>query len=271
MDDDPTPVSTSRGLSVEESGKAQNAYNASIIAAPGAKVKMHEDDNVMVSCLTDYRGHQGRIQIVVYNKGMFDLGGLKFEIPDSPSFTIKTQTPVSTNIFPNDEAKLLVAIECMRPFTAPPALNIYLSIQGRGKLYDLQLPLAVSSFYEAMPTSKDVYMQRWKALEANKIEVTEIFQCNIDVDENLVNKMRTNLIPRLRIGYAEGLDNALTLTGCASFKTGTTGPDGNLIAQGVMLRIEADKEGNRFRVRVRAKHQMIAEATKDILKAQLVF
>lgn len=114
-------------------------------------------------------------------------------------------------------------------------------------------------------------MQRWKALEANKIEVTEIFQCNIDVDENLVNKMRTNLIPRLRIGYAEGLDNALTLTGCASFKTGTTGPDGNLIAQGVMLRIEADKEGNRFRVRVRAKHQMIAEATKDILKAQLVF
>ena len=202
---------------------------------------------------------------------MYDLGGLRFEIPDNAAFSIKTQTPVSTNIFPNDEAKLLIAVECMRPFIDPPALNIYMNIQGRGKLYDLKVPLAVCSFYEPMPTTKDVYMQRWKALESNKIESQEIFQCNIDVNENLVNRMRSNLIPRLRIGFAEGLDNALTLTGCASFKTGTIGPDGNMIAQGVMLRIEADKAGNRFRVTVRAKHQLIADATKEILRSQLVF
>ena len=51
---------------------------------------------------------------------------------------------------------------------------------------------------------------------------------------------------------------------------GTMGPDGvTPVIVGVMVRIEADYNGGRFRVTVRSSVQSIAQALKNAIKNQL--
>ena len=123
-----------------------------------------------------------------------------------------------------------------------------------------------------MTCTKDVYMTRWRALEQDKIEEQEVIKANmggIAVDENLVAMIRTKLFPKLNIGLAEGLDTAMTGTGCLSFRTGTAGPDGQPIAVGAMLRLEADQKSGMFRVTVRAKNATVAKSLMTCVKQQL--
>ena len=115
-------------------------------------------------------------------------------------------------------------------------------------------------------------MQRWRALEQDKIEEQEVMKANmggIMVDENLVSMIRTKLFPKLNIGLAEGLDSGMTATGCLSFRTGTAGADGQLIAVGAMLRLEADRNSGMFRVTIRAKNAVVAKSLLTCVKQQL--
>lgn len=83
--------------------------------------------------------------------------------------------------------------------------------------------------------------------------------------------IRNTLGPALKLGQATGLDTDTTYTGCATFRTGTTAPDGSgLISVGGMMRLEADAANGRIRVTARAKHGMVALAMKDAIKSQLV-
>ena len=112
-------------------------------------------------------------------------------------------------------------------------------------------------------------MARWKTLESEKGEQQEVFTASKPIDASTLAFIRQQLVPALKLGLAEGLDNENTVTGCSSFRTGTPGPDGNPLAVGGMIRIEADAKGNRFRVTVRAKHPAIALALKEAYKIQL--
>ena len=112
-------------------------------------------------------------------------------------------------------------------------------------------------------------MPRWKALEGEDREVQEVFSSAVPITAQLMQEIRSVYAPALHLGLATGLDTDLTVTGCASFRTGTPAPEGGgNISIGVMMRLEADISGNRFRVTVRAKHKLISMALKNVLKAQ---
>ncbi|KAJ1397739.1 hypothetical protein B484DRAFT_458636 [Ochromonadaceae sp. CCMP2298] len=74
-----------------------------------------------------------------------------------------------------------------------------------------------------------------------------------------MSHVRISLVAALKIGLAEGLDNEKTVTGSASFLTGTMGADGKAVSVGVMMRLEGDPGQNKFRVTARAKHPAVAQ------------
>ena len=96
-------------------------------------------------------------------------------------------------------------------------------------------------------------------------ETQEVYSSKLTITPELVNTMRTKLYPKLKIGIANELDTPTAITGCCTFRTGTKGPDGNPIVVGALVRLEGDTSQNRFRITVRAKHPIIAQAIKNIL------
>ena len=176
-----------------------------------------------------------------------DVSNIAYDLPlnQIEGLAIRVQEPTVNKVGPYDENKFQIAVACMRPFARCPDITVsFTTSTGAVKRAKLQLPVTAASFMEPLTCNRDVYMQRWRALEQDKIEEQQTFKAGmggISIDEAVISKMKTNLIPKLNIGLAEGLDTAMTVTGCSSFRTGTPGADGQPIAVGTMIRIEADK------------------------------
>ena len=114
-----------------------------------------------------------------------------------------------------------------------------------------------------------MYLTRWKAIVGEGLESQEIFSSSEQITPQYLGFLRTQVFPGLRIGLATGIDSETSVTGSASFRTGTAGPDGNLVAVGVLIRLEADVNQNRFRVTIRGKHPQIVQALKAVIKSVL--
>ena len=180
----------------------------------------------------------------------------------------------SSRISLADSTKLTLLVECLKPFdSAPEMLVSFTEVSGPSRKhysYTLRLPITAAAFCDPVVLDSAGYMPRWKALEGEDREVQEVFSSVRPVTPDLINHIRTVVVPGLKLGLANGLDSALTVTACASFRTGTPSPDGGgNVAVGVMLRLEGDAAGNRFRITVRAKHPLISKALKNVLKAEL--
>ncbi|CAE7565460.1 ap2a1-1, partial [Symbiodinium microadriaticum] len=180
----------------------------------------------------------------------------------------------ATRISLADSTKLTLLVECMKPFDSAPELTLsFTEVSGGSRkqyVYPLRLPITAAAFCDPVVLDSASYMPRWKALEGEDREVQEVFASSKPVTADLVNHIRQSVVPGLKLGLANGLDSALTVNACASFRTGTPAPDGaGNIAVGAMMRLEGDAAGNRFRITVRAKHPLIAKALKNVLKAEL--
>lgn len=250
-------------------------YKAACVAGT-SKSTLYEDEMIVVSVQAEYRAHQGRLALTIFNKGAAgSLIDIEYDSTAGqvPGVALRTSAAPSNDCPPQAEHKLQIAVSCMRPFDTSPELTLtFRTASGIAKSVSLRLPVTTTSFSEPMTCTKDVYMSRWRALEQDKIEEQEVIKANmggIAVDENLVAMIRTKLFPKLNIGLAEGLDTAMTGTGCLSFRTGTPGPDGQPIAVGAMLRLEADQKSGMFRVTVRAKNATVARSLMTSVKQQL--
>ena len=192
-------------------------------------------------------------------------------VPSNDSLGIKKQDPPNI-IQPNEEVKLLLAVECIKPFTEVPEL-IYDFVTSAGAFsYNLPLPCSIASFAEPIVIEKADYMMRWKSLEGEGRETQEVFQSNpnLPASVELVGKIKSSLFPALHLGMASGLDSDTTATACCSVRTGTLAQDGiTNISVGAMVRLEADVNGGRYRITVRAKHPSVAHALRELIKSHL--
>lgn len=69
---------------------------------------------------------------------------------------------------------------------------------------------------------------------------------------------------------AQGVDTSESSISIAcTFRTGTTGPNGDKISVGCLARVEGNPMTNAYRITVRAVHKDISVATKNCLKTIL--
>jgi hypothetical protein len=226
---------------------------------------------VRVSASAEYRAYQGRVAVFVLNKTSASLSSLGVTLPVVDFLTLKKQDP-GTTVQPNEEAKLLLAVDCVKPFVDVPDFTIDFNSPPGTCSYTLPLPLSIAAFAEPIVVEKADYMARWKSLEGEDREVQEVFAAapNMPMSADLMAKVRASLFPALHLGLAPGLDSDTTATACCSLRTGTLAQDGATpISVGTMLRLEADLGSGRYRITVRAKHPTVAHAFKALVKSHL--
>jgi hypothetical protein len=264
-------MGTAVGIPLAAQATMKKLYGEALFMTgiPSSKASIYEDEMIKVTMLAETRAHQGRVTLLIYNKTGADILNIKLSFATLPHLAIRVQDPSATRLVPGEETKALVALDCMRPFTESPIFDLSFNIGQAPYKYPITLPIHVNSFFEALPTDRDTYMNRWKSITGEGLEAQEIFYSAKPVTPQLVAYIRATIFQGLHLGVAAGLDNDNTATGSASFRTGTAGPDGNMIAVGVMLRLEGDAANGRFRVTIRGKHVMIVQALKTVIKAIL--
>ena len=132
--------------------------------------------------------------IVVNNSGS-PVSNLDIALPNSaavPHLRLTAQPLATSFLSPGEEAKLLVAIDCMRPYVDCPDFDVSFTLSGRPHRYALRLPLAPCVFFDPAVCDKATYMQRWNAL-GPECEVKDVFACFRAVDAAFMNQVRSNL------------------------------------------------------------------------------
>jgi hypothetical protein len=284
MDDDSShsgqaAASSSSAGGIGLSGEAAAALPgllraAAVVRAPATKAPLMRNELLTISVSADYRAHQARVSVFFDNVSNFDILGLKAAVTVAASsqgaINVKQQDP-SVRVSPGEEARMQLAVECLRPFadTFPLELEVRFTVSGSAYAYKLQLPVAAVCFFDAVPSDKNTYMARWKALDGAEAEAQLVFASARPVDATLMQHVRSVLVPAMKLGLAEGLDNERTVTGTSTFLTGTPGADGKPLSVGVMMRLEADFAQSKFRITARAKHVAVAQAVKNFIVGQL--
>lgn len=152
------------GIPVDVEPKLRAWFN-SVVFGAGKTVTMYEDAFVRLSISFEYRAHQGRIAIYVNNLHGGDLSQVRFEFPSVEFLRIATTQEVGSNINFGEQSRILLAVECLRPFAEAPEFKLSFSTDRSSHVYPLRLPVTATCFFEPVILDKPSYMQRWKALE----------------------------------------------------------------------------------------------------------
>ena len=179
---------------------------------------------------------------------------------------------LTNTISAGESGRLQISIECMRPFQE--SLDFYLSYTCTSRnpvKLQLSLPLTVTSFFEPITLEKNDFMESWKAIEGPGTEVQETFASGQQITPELINNIRSSILPSLHLGMASGIDTPTTATASGTFKTGTMAADGvtPLVIRSLM-RLEADSNSGKFRITVRCKNAVVAVSLKNTIKSTLI-
>lgn len=253
------------GIPPEVQSKLNTWLTNCLIAAPTTRTTLYEDEIIKVTVASDYRFHQGRLELICSNKTGATIENFKVQIPTVPHVAVKMQDP-SSRISPLNDVTFQIMLACMRPFSDVLDFELTFSVGQAPYKYPLKLPCVANSFFEALQTDSETFMTRWKAITGEGSEVQEIFNSSRKLTSEFMSQLRSTYFAGLHLGGVSGLDKDNTATGSGSFRTGTVGADGNMIAVGALLRLEANFAQNCFRITVRAKHPLVAQAVKNTIK-----
>ncbi len=263
----------SSSLNAEQSALVhRNVYAASLVKGLTTKNPVYTNSFVEITVASDYRNHQGRVVLFVHNKSNRDIRNIGFDVTspaiDQQFLNVRTQI-TGTNASGGEEVRAQVAIECMRPFHDEVIGQLTFQYDGSAYKYDLPLPIYLPNFCMPLPSDKNTYMTRWKAITAEKTEAQQVFSAGKPITPEMIKHVQTVLMPGMSVGVAEGLDNDKTFTGSCTFMTGTAGADGKPVAVGALMRLEGEPAANKYRITVRATHPTVSAAIKDFIVQQL--
>jgi Adaptin C-terminal domain len=148
-------------------------------AAPGEVVTqrralLFENKYIRVTFAGEFRAHQGRTCLFFDNKGDMPMANFAIDVSTVDYAEMKKQD-VPDIVSPGETSRMQIAIECKRPFNESPAFQVMFTMGTDTHCYYLKMPVIASSFCDPIKIDRDMYMARWKAMEADKTEVREVF------------------------------------------------------------------------------------------------
>jgi hypothetical protein len=238
------------------------------------KLLIFDNETLQIFYSGDFRTHQGRIALFFKNKSFYKDNITNFNLTVQPHAALKIvlQPNIQNSIAFNEENKIQIAIECLRPFFESPVLTLNYTATTTSSSSScnnfnetLLLPITAISFFEPIVADKTTFLTRWKSIEGENTEQQQVFNArNNFIDISIIEKTK-KLFTSMHIGLAEGIDTEKSVTGSASFRTGTVVADGQFAAIGAMIRLEADFGLGKFRITVRTKHPFITTALKNFV------
>ena len=265
-----SPSSKLTPLSPDQVDQMRRNLKAILLAPPGQISVLFEDQNITINYVSEFRNHQARLSFQIVNKAPTPINDLTSLTQSTDMLRVSQQGP-SSGIAVGTSDRLQLTVDCMRPFDIDLTLKMAYSCGGSPLIqYNVPLPLKITSFFQPITLDKNVFMERWKAINGADEEIQETFSSSQPISADLMNNLRSSILPNLNIGMATDIDSATTATGCSTFRTGSMGPDGvTPIVVGAMMRLEADVASGRFRITVHSKNKTVGMGLVSTIKSLL--
>lgn len=239
---------------------------------------LFENALLQVGVKHEYQGSQGRITVFFGNLGSNLLKHFRVSIDDCDHLRMQKQGTEGLlddeegggcSVAVRTQAKLLLLVEVMAPFDDAPAMRVkFETTEGIRHEYPLRLPIVATCFMEPVILEAGAFMQRWKSLEGQERECQEIVkapQNAPDIDEEYMDRITTIVTEGLKFGRCAGCDpTPWTVSGAATFRTGSKDKNGNNINVGCLVRVEANPQARAFRVTTRTLHPLCSKAVKNV-------
>ena len=172
----PAPASNGSvaGIPSDVVPKLREWFN-SVTFGAGKSTTLYEDAFIRITISFEYRAHQGRLVLYVNNLHNDDLSDVAFQFPSVDFMRVGVTQDIAGNINFGEQSRILIAVECLRPFADAPEFTISFKTKNSCHSYPLRLPVLASCFFEPIVLDKPSYMQRWKALEGKFKSICLIF------------------------------------------------------------------------------------------------
>ena len=222
---------------------------------------LFENSLLQVGVKHEYSGSEGQVSIFFGNMGNAPLDHFRVKVDECEHLRMRMQG--TEGLLDSDEsggcsvavrtqAKLLIRVEVMAPFDDAPAIRLYFCTnEGLKHEYALRLPIVATCFMEPVSLEPSAFMQKWKSLEGQDRESQEIIKSppnSPPLDEEYMRRVALIVTNGLKFGRCQGCDpTPWTVSGAATFRTGSKDPNGNKINVGCLVRIEANPQAGAFR------------------------
>lgn len=265
-----SPSSKLTPLSPDQVDQIRKNHNVILISPSGQVRILFEDQNITINYVGEFRNHQGRLSFQIVNKAPTPINDLT-SLTQSTDMLRVTQQGPSPSVSVGTSDRLQLNVDCMRPFDDDLVLKLSYSCGGSPMVtYNIPLPVKVTAFFTPITLDKNVFMERWKAINGADEEIQETFSSSQPISAEFMQSLRNSILPNLNIGMATDIDSATTATGCSTFRTGSMGPDGvTPIVIGAMMRLEADVASGKFRITVHSKNKAVGAGLLSVVKSVL--
>jgi len=222
---------------------------------------LFENSLLQVGVKHEYVGAQGRISVFFGNLSKSPLLHFRAIVDEPDHLRIQkqgTQGLLDDNddggcsVQVRTQAKLLLLVEVTAPFDDAPAMRVLFETEdGELHEYPLRLPIVATCFMEPVTLEPAAFMQRWRSLEGQDRECQEVVKTPPSapsIDEEYMKRIAHIITDGLKFGRCQGCDpTPWTVSGAATFRTGSKDSNGNNINVGCLVRVEANPQAGAFR------------------------
>ncbi len=260
------PVTVRKGIDAslqEQVGK----WFSGVVSKPSSV--LYEDASIQIGVKKPgigFGGAEGKLTLFIGNRASVPLVAFKVRVPDFPAVKV-TVGDVPSTVGVKQQVQVPITVECMSPFTDPPALQIsFISQPGTGHAYPLKLPIAVNNFCESFSLAAPDYKTRWGQLAGQPREATAMITPASGAD--VVTK--DVAIKALEVVQMSNIEaGAPGATGASSFRTHTMTASGQHVSVGSLAMIIPDAANGLFKVAVRTQHADVSKALITVLQNYL--
>eukprot|EP00934_Nitzschia_sp_Nitz4_P008342 Nitzschia sp. Nitz4//scaffold55_size114948//11408//14736//NITZ4_003882-RA/size114948-snap-gene-0.166-mRNA-1//1//CDS//3329554473//8332//frame0 len=239
---------------------------------------LFENSLLQVGVKHEYVGAQGRISVFFGNLSDSPLQHFRAILEESDHLRMQKQgthgllddsDDGGCTVAVRTQAKLQLLVEVTAPFDDAPAMRVMFdTAEGETHEYPLRLPIVATCFMEPVTLEPGAFMQRWKSLEGNDRECQEVVKAppsSPQIDEDYMKRITHIITDGLKFGRCAGCDpTPWTVSGAATFRTGSKDVNGNNINVGCLVRVEANPQAGAFRVTTRTLHPLCSKAVKNV-------
>ena len=252
----------------EMMGKVMKCFRDACVCP---KSILYEDNEIQVGIQQQYQGAMGRVMLFIGNKNQsspFTNFNINVQSVNYLSWGKNKQPPTTKpgeSVNPKSQYKFSMQFMVMRPFVNPPQVKITMNLNGQNYEYLLRLPIVATRFFEGTNIEASVFKQRWMQISQEK-QTVQIFPAKGQI---AMDKIRALLSGGCRLAIIQGLDNQNSISCCGVFRTGQKTPTGNPVSVGCMMRLECNPQSLKYRITVKALHNDVGVALKNIVTNQL--
>ena len=239
---------------------------------------LFENSLLQVGVKHEYVGAQGRISVFFGNLSKAPLQHFRAIVEESDHLKMQKQGTQGLlddgedggcTVAVRTQAKLLLLVEVTAPFDDAPAMRVMFETEeGEIHEYPLRLPIVATCFMEPVTLEPKAFMQRWNSLEGNDRECQEVVKAPPNapaINEEYMKRIAHIITDGLKFGRCKGCDpTPWTVSGAATFRTGSKDANGNNINVGCLVRVEANPQVGAFRVTTRTLHPLCSKAVKNV-------